>query len=108
MAIVLDFRRPKYAVRTGGDIAYGAMAPDTAVRRAAQLAYSDRLVRFIAVAPLLASILLAVVQLTNITGSPGRILLLITLGVALMVPHLHHLWPWRRQSNHGPAAGPLP
>ncbi len=89
MAIVLDLRRPRTAARPAHGIAYGAVTPDRAVSRAA---YSDRLVRFVAVAPLLASGLIAVVQLSNVTGSLVRILVVVGLTFALMVPHLHHLW----------------
>jgi signal transduction histidine kinase len=55
-------------------------------------AYSDRLVRFIAVAPLLASTLIAVVQLSNFTDGRAQLLVVVALGSCVMVPHLHHLW----------------
>ncbi|TDU90739.1 hypothetical protein EV138_4334 [Kribbella voronezhensis] len=89
MATVLDFQRPRSVLRSADGIAYGAVTPDRAVDR---VAYSDLLVRFIAVAPLLASALIAVVQLTNLTGSPARTLIVVALGSCLVVPNLHHLW----------------
>jgi two-component system sensor histidine kinase DesK len=89
MAIVLDLRRPKDVVRPAGGIAYGAVTPDRTVSRAA---YSDRLVRFIAFAPLLASSLIAFVQVTNVTGSPGRVATVVALACCMMAANLHHLW----------------
>src|SRR5690349_1217166 len=72
MAIVLELRRPRNAVRPAGGITYGAVTP---YRAEGRVAYPDRLVRFIALAPLLASTLIAVVQLSNLAGSPTRILI---------------------------------
>ncbi|WP_157979928.1 sensor histidine kinase [Kribbella monticola] len=89
MAIVLELRRPRNAVRPAGGITYGAVTP---YRAEGRVAYPDRLVRFIALAPLLASTLIAVVQLSNLTGSPTRILIDVALSLCLMAPHLQHLW----------------